>query len=161
MNTTVSIPTPVPVALFGKDHWSLLAYVETVCVDGKGAVGSIVKSRLRGNEHTHPLLAVNARAAPWRANYSTRLAGFFDFADRSDTDKAVQAGLQLLGHDDWDCLDDLAAAGYLEILSMVNGFVRMLPLGQVTTALLRDFKTKGGQFADFRLPIEAPAQIEA
>lgn len=157
---TNPIPAPVPVALFGKDHWSLLAYIETVCVDGKGSVGALTKSRLRCNEHTHPLLAVNADVTAWKAEYSTRLAGFFEFSDRADAAKAVEAGLQVLGHDDWDCLDDLAAAGYLEILSMVNGFVRMRPLGQVTAALLRDFKAKGGQFAHFSIPVESVVVAE-
>ena len=145
-----------PVSLFGKDHWSLLAYVECCCVDGENGIGRLVRSRMRTNENTHPLL----RGAPvaWKVNYSTRLRGFFEFNDRSDPAKAIAAGLMLEGHDDWDCLDDLEAAGYLEVLTLVQGCVQLTEAGLAVAAKLREHKAKGGQFAGFSLE---PAASEA
>lgn len=81
-------------SLFGKDHWSLLAYVETCCVDGQDGIGTLDRRRLRCNENNHPLLKGAYSPTGWQPSYSTRLAGFFDFADRSDTPKAVAAGLE-------------------------------------------------------------------
>ena len=145
-----------PVAKFGKDHWSLLAYVECCCVDGKNGIGVLDRRRVRGNEKTHPLLAANATVT-WKDEYSTRLAGFFDFADRSDPNKAQDAGLQILGHDDWDCLDDLEAAGFVEILTLANSAVKMTEEGCKVAGLLRTHKANGGQFAGFTLREEAIA----
>lgn len=68
-----------------------------------------------------------------------------------DTTKAVAAGLQILGHDDWDCLDDLRSAGYVDILSLANSCVRMTPQGIKVAAMLREHKATGGMFAGFRL----------
>ena len=137
---------------FGKDHWSLLAYVEACCVDGQNGIGTLNKGRMRCNENSHPLLKSGYSVASWKPCYSTRIAGFFDFADRANTEKAVAVGLQILGHDDWDCLDDLAATGYVDILSVANGYVKLMPLGIKVAALLREHKATGGQFAEFRLP---------
>lgn len=137
---------------FGKDHWSLLAYVETCCVDGRDGIGTLDRRRLRCNENNHPLYKGTYSPTGWQPSYSTRLAGFFDFADRSDTTKAVAAGLQILGHDDWDCLDDLRSAGYVDILSLANSCVRMTPQGIKVAAMLRKHKATGGMFAGFRLP---------
>ena len=133
---------------FGKDHWSILAYAQNCCVNGKGGYGTLDKRKMRANENTHPLLAVNlsSLSSGWRPSWGTRLQGFF---------KANDAALQLPEHDDWDCLDDLEAAGYLEVTSMVNGFVRMTALGNKVCGLLMAFKASGGQFAQFVLE-EAP-----
>lgn len=145
MTTTNPAQSATPVSKFGKDHWSLLAYVESRCVDGDAGVGTLVCAHLRGNSHTHPLLANTA----WKPGFSTRLKGFFEYEQRSDVAKAIEAGFMLEGHDDWDCLDDLAAAGYVEILSLANGRVRMTEAGLEMAAQVRQHKARGGQFAGF------------
>ena len=147
----------VAVERFGKDHWSLLAYVETRCVDGKGGVGSLVPAHLRGNPATHPLLA-NYLPTGWKQSYSTRLKGFFQYPGRGDPARAIADGFMVDGHDDWDCLDDLEAAGYLEVLSLSNPAVQLTPLGIEVAAKLRKHKAQGGLFASFSL--EAPHQLE-
>lgn len=154
--------TAVPMEKWGKDHWSLLAYVEDRCVngraiDGVGNVGEIDKRRVRANEQTHPLLAVNSSAVKWNESWGSRLRGYFAFADRADPAKAEAAGFQLRAHDDWDCLDDLEAAGLVDILSMINGYVTMTPKGQAMAAQLREHKTNGGQFASFEPTLQAEA----
>lgn len=133
---------------WGKDHWSLLGYVETLCVDAMGDVGKIDRSRMRCNGVEHPLLASQADFA-WQRTWGTRLAGFFDFPQRNDAAAAEAQGLQLTQHDDWDCLDDLADAGMIEILSLANGGVRLLPDGVAMAARLRVHKQQGGMFATF------------
>lgn len=147
-----------PVHKFGKDHWSMLAYVETCCVDGRDGHGLLDFSRVRCNPIRHPLLAGSAAlCGSWKLNYSTRLSGFFDFADRSDPEKAIAAGLMLRDHDDWDCLDDLQAAGYVEIESLANGIVKLTELGMDVAGRLRSHKASGKHFATFSVAQEAVA----
>lgn len=152
---TKTTHAPTPVSCFGKDHWSLLAYVESRCVDGNKGVGTLARPHLRANPATHPLLA-HATPTGWKDTYSTRLKGFFAFDERADVDKAMNAGLMLRGHDDWDCLDDLQDAGFVEILSLANGQVRMTDAGLDAAAQLRRHKARGGMFASFELePVAA------
>jgi hypothetical protein len=147
------------VDLFGKDHWSMLAYVETCCVDGDNGHGRLHLSRVRCNPRRHPLMASAAVGdVRWKLSYSTRLRGFFEFDGRSDPEKAIAAGLMLADHDDWDCLEDLQSAGYVEIVSMANGAVRMTGPGLVVAAQLRAHKCSGQQYATFSLADDGDAE---
>jgi len=123
---------------WGKDHWGLLAYVETRAVDHQNQLDH---EHMRTNTTTHPLLRNDAyqrdRPKRWESSHSTRL----------------RDGRILDGHDDWDCLDDLDDAGLVEIISLVNGFVRMTDYGLVIAARLRRHKANGGMYQDFA-PLE-------
>lgn len=147
----LSIPT-APVERFGKDHWSLLAYVESCCVDGTNGQGQLRRDPMRCNPQNHRMVAgPYSHGDLWEQRYSTRLAGFFESPDRNDPEKAIAAGLQLRDHDDWDCLDDLEAAGFIEVRSLVNGYVSMTDKGREVAARLRAHKAGGGMFAHFSL----------
>lgn len=145
--STTSIPSitgPTPTERWGKDHWSLLGYVETLCVDGRqveglGRVGEIDRRRVRCNPDTHPLLLPPdpfGSGPHWKDAYCTR----------------VKDGT-IAGHDDWDCLDDLESAGLIEIMSLINGYVVMTAEGTRVAAALRKHKSAGGRFADFSYPL--------
>ena len=82
-------------ARFGRDHKSLLLYIETRCVDNDG---KLEKAHLRCNPDRHPAFA---HSGGWDDKNSTRW------------DAKVE---RVVGHDDWDCIDDLVAAGLLEWL---------------------------------------------
>jgi hypothetical protein len=127
----------VQMSEFGNDHWSLLAYVETLCVDSRGnGIGEIDKRRLSCNPKRHPVHAVNeASGVRWKDDYSTRLA---------------EGAKPVLGHDDWDCLDDLEAEGLIEIMSEANGFVVLSDRGRELASRIRAHKSKGGSFSTFR-----------
>ena len=140
-----------PVEKYGKDHWSLLAYIECLCVDGTKGVGKIDMRKMRCNEQIHPLLVGNSNVK-WREDYCTRLAGFFDYEHRNDIGKCFAEGFLLKGHDDWCCLEDLHDAGIIEIITLENGFVKMTEFGCDVAAKLRRFKALGkGNYADFKL----------
>lgn len=132
---------------FGRDHWSVLAYMETLCVDSaKKGVGEIDKRRMRTNERRHIFHAVNLNmgVGAWKPDFGTRLAGYWDSMGKIVPKRKVKS------HDDWDCLDDLEAAGFLEVLSEANGFVRMTEKGQKVAGELRAYKAKGGMLSGFR-----------
>lgn len=141
----------ISVEKFGKDHWSLLAYVESCCVDGSDGIGRLDRTRMRCNEALHPMLVGTLRVPSfgWSQSYGTRLAGYFQFDHYQDVKKAIEAGFLLPEHDDWDCLEDLEGAGFVEIISLVNGRAKMTQFGQNVAGALRSFKAQGGKFADF------------
>lgn len=133
---------------FGKDHWSLLGYLETLCVDSiNQGVGSIDKRRVRCNPKRHPLHAVNANfgVGGWKPEYGTRLSGFWTDGDKTDPKRQIKS------HDDYDCLNDLEAAGFVEVISEANGYVRMTKLGQTVAGDLRRHKAAGGYFSNYKM----------
>ena len=119
---------------FGKDHLSLLLYVESRCVDNNRVLDM---DNLRVNTTTHPLIGGNPyrRREKWTENNGTLL----------------NTGERLADHDDIDCLDDLDNAGLIEIISLVNGFMSMTDKGNELVSKIRSFKTEGGQLRDFKL----------
>lgn len=132
---------------FSKDHWSLLAYVEHECINGQKGIGKLNRSKLRGNHNNHPLLAVNDF---WKDSYSTRLSGFFEYPFNSDVEKSCSCGFQILGHDDWDCIDDFVAGGFVEIISMVNGLVKLTEKGIECCSQIDSHRLNGGYFSNFK-----------
>ena len=132
----------VPIQDFGKDHFSLLAYVEALCVESiKKGVGEIDYRRMRVNENTHGPLARNLGV--WRPEHGSRLKGYWNEKHN------VCPSRRLDQHDDIDCLDDLGDAGLVEIISLINGFVRLTDKGREIAARLRAHKSRGGVFATF------------
>lgn len=123
----------IPIKKWGKDHWGLLAYVETRCVDHKGKLDI---KHMRCNEKTHPLHKWQ-RSGPWhkwQKEWGTKLKN----------------GQMLKNHDDWDCLEDLEREGFLEIISFINGFVKLTEKGIKCSAEIRNHKVNGGQFNSFQ-----------
>jgi len=118
----------VTIALFGKDHWSTFAYIETLCVDGNGTPS---RDRMRCHANRHPFLV--GRAGDGSA-YPTRLKG----------------GATLTTHDDWDCAADFEVFGLIEnVGSSVNPMFRLTKKGYGVAAQLRKHKAEGGNFSNF------------
>ena len=105
---------PVPESQFGKDHWSLLAYAETRTVDYRG---TIEHDHLRCHARRHPeFFGAGTRESVAggvdASDYATRLRGE---AITDESGRAHYGVLERYEHDDYDCLNDLVAAGLIEI----------------------------------------------
>lgn len=139
----------VSIERFAKDHWSLLAYVESQCVDSQDSIGRLQRNRMRCNSEKNPQMSAGL---PWRDTYSSRMQGSLDFnlSNEDEFKKAVESGAVILGHDDWDCLDDLDDNGLVEIISLANCAVTMTKKGMQMAAKLREHKANGGNFAGFK-----------
>jgi hypothetical protein len=105
--------SPVPVKRFGKDHWSTLAYIETRIVDYRGVLST---DHMRISSRRHPmLLAMKPRARVLGAtsdgaDYPTRLK-----SETVNPETGLFESENLPEHDDYDCVDDLIAAGLLTV----------------------------------------------
>ena len=123
----------VAIEKFGKDHWSTLAYIETRCVNHKGIPN---REHMRCDLDRHPGL-VNL-ASNGTKKYPTLLKG----------------GEELPDHDDWDCVDDLIAVGFLEWGGTgINPVFKMTPDGLDVAARLRKHKGNGGRFGNFEYQV--------
>jgi len=135
----------VPVADWGADHWSTLAYLETRAVDANGIIDN---RRMRCEPRLHREfmhdVAFFISAAITEKKYPTRLAG----------------GVELDDHDDWSCLEDMVAAGLIKAFfrrkyhgrafGNSEAKVEFTNTGLAAAAALRRHKARGGKFADFR-----------
>lgn len=132
----------VPLSRFGRDHWSLLALVEHICVENRGCVSDVHRQKFRTNIKRHPgygYFPLGVSGHQWKYEYGTRLKGFPD-SPRS----------QLATHDDWDCAADLESAGLIKNLrTAMNPVFRLTLLGGVLSNLLRLHKSAGGTFSSF------------
>ncbi len=127
----------IPLSNWGRDHYSLLGYIECRCTDDKGIPDL---RHMRSNPARHPSLSPRGTGiGGWKPEYSTRLAGH-----TKETPKTQ------LGHDDWDCADDLAAAGLIEIKGTgLNPVWKLTEWGMAISARLRHWKATGGTFSTF------------
>lgn len=143
----------ITVERFGWDHWSLLVYIETLCVDYKGLIDPR-KMRCHARRHRIYYQGSDGRSHPTR----------------------LQNGETVSNHDDWDCLTDLVAAGYVEITDdyaapfprhmgfpqrepttvfpMRTCEVRLTDLGWSTAWQLRRHRAEGGTYDTFTVLAE-------
>ena len=133
-----------PMKLWGKDHWSLLAYLECCQADASAGlsltsrVGEIDKRKLRCNLKVHPAHAASLYGGPrtWDATkFGTRL----------------NDGRVLPQHDDWDCLNDLDTEGLLDVLLEGSGSFTLSDKGLNLAHKVRRHKAKGGTFSTFTI----------
>ena len=126
---------------FGKDHWSLFAYIETRCVDYGGVLD---KNHLRIKNNVDKAGQTLISSPDWKPEYGTRLNGYF--LDNNEKDKSKL----LENHDDLDCFDDLEEAGLIENTGTgLRPSAKLTKYGLEIASKLRLHKANGGMFADF------------
>lgn len=117
----------IPLSRWGKDHWSTLLYLETVVVDHDGRPK---REKMRCDAEVHPVYAHIATG-----KYPTRL----------------NDGVELAAHDDWNCVDDMEAAGLLTLGGTgLNPKVSLTEFGWQTVHRLRRHVADGGKSGEFR-----------
>jgi hypothetical protein len=129
----------VPLERWGKDHYSLLAYVECRAVDDEGIL-DYRHMRVNENRHT-PIGRPYMQDCKWCPDYGTRLKNFF-VPDAHD---------HLEWHDDFDCLEDMEREGFVQTGTVGSKFVALTEKGMALAAELRAWKAGGGNFAKFAL----------
>ncbi|KKN18694.1 hypothetical protein LCGC14_0953100 [marine sediment metagenome] len=151
MTVVYSPRDPVPVHLWGKDHWATFAYLETRIVDHNGMPDL---DHMRPDLDRHPLMgnrATSSGSQSSREKHPTRL---------KDADGEA---LYLYDHDDWDCADDAEAAGFLVNKgSGINRMYALTDLGAKVASALRRHKSAGHNFHTFRwLVVPVPVKAAA
>lgn len=137
----------IPVEQWGKDHWSLLAYIEYRAVNHKGVLD---KRHLRIK---NPMVA-NATDSPfpapkWKPEWGTKLRGYFLPNGEKNQSKVLE------NHDDLDCIEDMEAAGLVENLGTgLHPASKLTTKGQKFAAALSKHKQEGSTFAQFGDAIE-------
>lgn len=135
---------------FSKDHWSLLAYIESRVHNYKVApfTGELNKDHLRINPNgDYGVLATPIRFTherTWKEDYGTRLWGYWGKGEKIDYSK------RLPQHDDVNCLIDFEESKFIEIISLVNFYIKFTKKGQRIASELREWKNAGNAFYNFK-----------
>lgn len=131
----------IPMSLWSKDHWSTLAYIETKLVDDGGKCTVKFDARMRQNRRNYRVLIgqrmSGTGAIPMSVDHGTRL----------------NDGTYLPNHDDWNCLQDMQAAGLFEgdVDDWDRGMaLKLTDAGRFLAAALRQHKAAGGTFSTFK-----------
>lgn len=98
----------IPIDKWGRDHWSTLLYIESICVDGDGVP---VAERMRQWAGRPCRGKLRHAAGPMPSTHPTRL----------------KDGTEIHDHDDFNCAADIEAAGLIRW-----GGTGMLPLFSLT-----------------------------
>lgn len=108
---TVDGPEPAPIApnRFGKDHYSALAYVETRTVDYRGRLDH---DHMRCDGRRHSQLLVAKRRSISFGTHMVDACGKYPTRLRWNPDGSPN---EIFDHDDYDCLDDMLACGWLTV----------------------------------------------
>jgi len=138
--TSPKIPRPVPPEFWGRNHWNLLAYVETRCVDYKGIVTCL---HMRVHIDRHKDLIKNE-------------APIFTERAEKRLPTMLKDGVELSNHDDYDCIDDLIAAGLIKPLGRDVQFTvfSMTEQGWKAAHLLRQHRAALQEFETFTFEFE-------
>ncbi len=114
---------------WGKDHWSLLAYFETRCVDFSGSIEFV---RMRINPKFHPV-----RSGDWHSSYGTRL-----------NDGSIPNS----NHDDYDVMEELEKYNFIQnIGSGINPVIKLTKIGKKTVDALRSHKASNKNYNTFKM----------
>lgn len=139
----------VPPKFWGVDHWKTLAYIDTVMTDCAGfEVG--LDPRMRAGRRMFRVLAQDC-PTPKRAN-GTSGRSAASMARPSDYPTRLRGGQELANHDDWNCVQDMAAANLFDVGpdSVQPGRnLRFSAKGQAWVGAYRQFKQNGGQAVNF------------
>lgn len=134
----------IPMDLWGKDHWSLLAYISCVMEEFAGfQVG--FDGRMRQNRRNFRIMKEQA-PVPKRVNNCMGIVMKEDYSTR------LKNGVVARDHDDWCCVQDMATAGlFQETVEKVepNKILHFSDKGIQISNALRVHKMRGGVFSNF------------
>ncbi len=182
MSESYTVDSIIPEDLFGRDHFSTLAYIETRLVDGKKYV-ICCDARMRTDAHNRRIFMHRPGKQISNPNrYMVAMIG------RPASPTRLRDGIEVPQHDDWDCIQDMAKAGYIvgdalrypfrgmprptgvgsaaarkELADFyrlqidptgvdLGARIKLTPRGYAVVAALRQHQAEGGTFATFRPP---------
>jgi hypothetical protein len=145
----------LPPSTWGKDHWSTLAYAETVMTECGGFQLGL-DPRMRMSRKTYRVMS--DCPSPKRHSSTLNLLRATRPLEPGDGTRLKDSST-VSGHDDYACLEDMAQLGFFDLGPV--GFkagktLRLSELGRKVTSALRSHKQDGHNFADFQLSTVVP-----
>lgn len=136
---------------FGASHYNLLAKLVSRCYEQQADTIKFSRAWIRSNKAKHYHLS--RKGENWWNGNGTQLLGCEAFNPSQNPQPAIDAGVLLPRHDDWDCLQDLEAAGMIRIESLEKAKITMLEPGyQAIEALTEEHTSEQNDFPEALSP---------
>lgn len=145
----------IPVANWSKDHWSMMAYMNSVMTDTGSGFQVGYDPRMTHGRRNYRVMRGDC-PNPLRPN-PTNIAGPVmdeQYSTRIVEDDGTRSAIK--GHDDWSCVQDFANAGMLtQSVDDVEPavFLTFSELGDTFAAALTKHKRDGGMFGNMVAPV--------
>lgn len=148
-------------ARWGRDHWSTLAYIDSRMTDfGEPYLMGIDPKMRTKRRHLRVFAEANAfNSAKARTYYRTRGQTTIGQDDGS----RLRDNTIVRNHDDFDCIQDFAAAGLLTVTPdkiEPGTAISFSDKGREVMGALRLHKQAGGQWIDFSWPYPGVVKLE-
>lgn len=118
----------IQIEKWGRDHWSLLAYIENCVVEYNG---KLRLSRMRVNSNKRAFS--NGNSFDWQDSWSSIL--------KNGQEK---------GHDDIDIMNELEYFGFIKNTgTLINPVIKLTKKGLKASQKLREHKGNKGTFSNF------------
>ena len=144
----------IPPLLWGKDHWTTLLYLASLAVDFEIRVG--YDPRMRHNRrHFRVMIAENPRPPQRNGDKSAPHMGHAPMREEHST--RLNNGKLARGHDDWNCVQDMAAIDLFTIDAAkvdVKAKLQFSARGWLWINAVQKFCAAGGRAGQFD-PVEA------
>lgn len=143
---TIDSDAYVPMRMWGRDHWSTLAYIESVEVECRGfQIG--YDPRMKSNRRHFRVM----REECPRPKRPTQI-GDIGFPMELKHSTVLKDGRLVEGHDDWMCVQDMASEGLFtaDVSDVQPGAtLRLSAKGRRIASQIREHKASGGNFSNF------------
>lgn len=148
----------VPEAIFHKDHWSTLAYMQTVIVDYAGFQVGLDPHMRQGRRNYRVMRDECPRPIRPGSGFPISMVHVMD----NKYSTKMRDGSVVDGHDDWHCVQDMANAGYFTYKKRTKFYpaaardvepgvvLNFSEKGFAVVNALLEHKAKGGNFAGFK-----------
>ena len=138
-----------PMSKWGKDHWSTLAYIDTVITDY--VYFPIIKNdRMRTTKNN--LIILHNNGIYKKEKFIRDGSYIKSEVEVKEYPTRLNDGTEIKDHDDFSCIVDFAKEGLLnkdEKHITVDSKIKLSKLGRDVINKLREHKSKGKNFADF------------
>jgi hypothetical protein len=137
----------VPIELWGRDHWALLGYIETI-MEAYHHFDIGCDAHMRQNAE-HLQLMRQKNFSPLRPNMHKNLSSRARVMNSEFGSRLIN-GEFVLDHDDWDCIHDMIAYDFFTAKRIKpKDKLVFSDLGLKISSLLRQHKIQGGTFSQF------------
>lgn len=133
----------LPETVFGKDHWTVLMYAHTHCLQSGFRV--VLDAHMRHNRRNYRVLRSSAAHLQAATRSSQQWARVMEAGHATLTFD----GSLVEGHDDWDCCQDLVEAGYLEGEVEPLEYLKITEKGMKAVSEITLHKQSGGAYRTF------------
>ena len=145
----------IPITMWGKDHWSTLAYIDSVIAE-HSFYPITIDSHMRTKRETYDYFLMNKAK---KFGFITQ--PYYNFLSSDAYGTKLNDGTTVMAHDDYSCIVDFAKEGLLNIDEnsiITNKKIKFSDKGLTVMNCLHKHKVNGGTYSNFTMILKKRRQ---